>query len=72
MWPKNSKLAALIWTMAAGVGFVISLHYTDFDNIKNGVNLVSELQPLVWLISSLNFFWWYIRHLKKEGRFTPP
>ena len=68
MW-KPSKLVSLILTLLAGVGFVVSLFYCNFENVKNGANLLNELgTAVVFLIVGINFFYIYTRYLKKEGR----
>lgn len=67
MW-KSSKITSLIFAMLSGIGLAVSLYYCDFENVKNGINIIGEISlPFVFLITSINFFYSYVKHLKDEG-----
>jgi hypothetical protein len=66
MW-RPSKITSLLLAMLSGIGLVVSLYYCDFENVKNGINIIGEISlPFVFLTTSINFFYSYVKHLKDE------
>lgn len=68
MW-KLSKLALFIIFFVMTICAGISLIFVDWEVIKSGKNIVSELeQPVLFLLLSLYFMFPYVKKIKEENK----
>lgn len=66
MW-KPSKKVLFVLMLASGVTGGISLSLVDWSTLKNGKDIIQELQlPLILLILSFAFMLKYLKRLKSN------